>query len=57
MEDMIRHHARALREGERCVDRAYHSELVDLFEAIIEAQSAEIELMEEWLCGWYGMCS
>lgn len=56
MEDMIGHHSKALTEGERCLDRAYHGELIELCESIIEAQSAEIELMESWLCEWYGDC-
>lgn len=56
MEMMIEHHARAIREAERCVDRAYHPELEKLCEGIIATQSAEIEQMQEWLCEWYGRC-
>ena len=56
MEDMIRHHARAIRDGEHCLERAYHEQLIELCESIIEAQSEEIELMQAWLCEWYGEC-
>jgi uncharacterized protein (DUF305 family) len=56
MEMMIAHHAKAIREAERCVDRAYHPELEELCEGIIATQSAEIEQMQEWLCEWYGRC-
>ena len=56
MEMMIEHHAKAIREAERCVDRAYHPELEELCEDIIATQSAEIEQMQAWLCEWYGRC-
>ena len=56
MEMMIRHHRQAIREAERCVDRAYHDELMTLCQNIIETQSAEIEQMQTWLCEWYGIC-
>ena len=56
METMIRHHASAIREGSRCLERASHSELLDLCENIIVTQSMEIQLMRAWLCDWYGLC-
>ena len=56
MQMMIEHHEKAVREGETCLRRAYHPELIELCENIIEAQTAEIELMQEWLCAWYGIC-
>jgi uncharacterized protein (DUF305 family) len=56
MEMMIKHHAKAVKEGERCVERVYHEELRELCENIIATQTAEIELMESWLCEWYGNC-
>ena len=56
MESMIRHHRKAITEGEQCLRRAYHPELLELCENIIEAQSAEIAQMEEWLCQWYARC-
>lgn len=56
MEMLIRHHRMAITEAEKCVDRAYHGELRDLCQGIIEAQSAEIAQLETWLCQWYGRC-
>ena len=56
MEMMIRHHRQAIKEGETCLDRGYHPELLGLCQNIIETQSAEIEQMQAWLCEWYGIC-
>jgi uncharacterized protein (DUF305 family) len=53
---MIRHHEGAIREGSKCIDRAYHPELIELCENIVQAQAEEIAVMEDWLCEWYGMC-
>lgn len=53
LEMMIRHHRMAVREGVRCIDRAYHEDLVELCEDIVETQTAEIELMRDWLSEWY----
>ena len=56
MQTMIRHHKGAIREASHCLDRAYHDDLVELCEAIIEVQLMEIQLMQDWLCDWYGIC-
>jgi uncharacterized protein (DUF305 family) len=56
MEMMIKHHAKAVKEGEQCVNRVFHDELRDLCENIIATQTAEIELMQSWLCEWYDIC-
>jgi len=56
MESMIKHHRKAIREGEVCLDRAYHDDLESLCQNIIATQSAEIAQMEEWLCEWYDRC-
>lgn len=53
---MTRHHRQAVREGEMCVDRAYHGELVDLCQDIITSQTAQIDQMQQWLCDWYDRC-
>lgn len=53
---MIKHHRGAIKEGEKCLDRAYHTELLDLCQNIIDTQSQEIETMQIWLCEWYGIC-
>jgi len=56
MESMIDHHRTAIREGEQCLPRAEHPELLELCRNIVETQSAEIAQMEQWLCEWYGRC-
>lgn len=56
MEMMIKHHRGAIKEGQKCLDRAYHPELLDLCQNIIDTQSPEIETMQAWLCEWYGIC-
>jgi uncharacterized protein (DUF305 family) len=56
MEMMIEHHEGAIKAAEGCLKKAYHTELLELCEGIIEAQQAEIEQMETWLCEWYSIC-
>lgn len=56
MERMIRHHAKAVKEGEHCLDKAYHAELKTLCANIIATQREEIAIMQAWLCAWYGIC-
>lgn len=56
MERMIRHHAGAVREGMRCMDRAYHEELLTLCHHMVEMQLQEIDLMQTWLCEWFKIC-
>lgn len=56
MQMLIEHHERAIREAEDCLQRAYHRQLRGLCENIIEAQSAEIEQLQTWLCEWYDLC-
>ena len=56
MEMMIKHHSKAVKEGEHCLDKAYHAELTQLCQNIIQTQTEEIALMQSWLCAWYGMC-
>jgi uncharacterized protein (DUF305 family) len=55
MEMMIRHHEGAIKDASKCLQKAYHEELLSMCEAIIEAQQAEIEQMEAWLSEWYGL--
>lgn len=57
MEMMIKHHEKAVREGRQCMAKAYHAELRALCENIVATQSAEIALMQSWLCDWYGECA
>ena len=56
MEMMIKHHAKAVKEGEHCLDKAYHAELKQLCQNIVETQTQEIALMQSWLCAWYSIC-
>lgn len=56
MKRMISHHAKAIREAENCLEEAYHLELISMCQNIIETQSQEIQLMQTWLCNWYGVC-
>jgi uncharacterized protein (DUF305 family) len=56
MRQMIRHHRGAIVEASHCLNRAYHDELLTLCANIIEAQLAEIRMMQSWLCSWYGLC-
>jgi len=56
MESMIKHHRKAIREGETCLREAYHDDLIGLCENIIATQSAEIAQMQQWLCQWYDRC-
>ena len=56
MEMMIKHHTKAVKEGGHCLERAYHEELRELCENIIETQLREIAIMQQWLCEWYGIC-
>lgn len=56
MEMMIKHHRGAVKEGERCTDKAYHAPLIELCENIVVTQATEIVTLEQWLCAWYGRC-
>ena len=53
---MIKHHLKAIKESEKCLDRAYHPELLSLCQNIIVTQTQEIAQMQTWLCEWYGIC-
>lgn len=55
MQMMIEHHEKAVREGERCVERAYHPELIQLCQNIVQTQTEEIQTMQTWLSEWYGV--
>ena len=56
MEMMIKHHSKAVKEAEQCLERAEHSEMRSLCQNIITTQTAEIQQLETWLCQWYGEC-
>ena len=56
MEMMIKHHSKAIKEGQTCERRAFHAELRQLCQNIISTQSQEISQMRNWLCVWYSIC-
>jgi len=56
MQMMIKHHLCALKEGEKCLKKAYHPELLSLYQNIIVTQTQEIGQMQTCLCEWYGIC-
>lgn len=53
---MIKHHAKAVKEATKCLELAYHPELLALCTDIIETQAREIQQMRSWLCQWCGIC-
>jgi uncharacterized protein (DUF305 family) len=55
MEEMIKHHEAAVRGGGQCIERAYHPELVQLCQNIVQTQTEEIQTMQTWLSQWYGI--
>jgi uncharacterized protein (DUF305 family) len=55
MEHMIEHHMGAIKASEKLMKHAYHQDLLDMAEDIIEAQSDEIEMMQMWLEDWHGV--
>lgn len=57
LEDMIVHHAGALQPARQCQGKAFHDELASLCRDIVRVQVAEIELMRQWLCDWFGECN
>ena len=57
MKRMIRHHWKATVRASKCVDRAYHPELVETCENVVMTQTEEIRQMQTWLCAWYDICN
>ncbi|MBI2009833.1 MAG: DUF305 domain-containing protein [Candidatus Chisholmbacteria bacterium] len=53
IENMIEHHEGAIEMAELIPARTERPELVQLGEAIISAQSEEIEMMQGWLRDWF----
>ena len=43
MEMLIKHHEKAIKEAQSCVEKAFHPELISLCQNIIASQSAEIQ--------------
>jgi uncharacterized protein (DUF305 family) len=57
LNQMIRHHTRAVRSTRQCVARAIHPQLITLCVSIAQEQTGEIGQMKSWLCLWYSDCN
>jgi uncharacterized protein (DUF305 family) len=55
LEGMIDHHQMALDMANHCLGRASTAEVRAICEAVIAAQTPEIEQMQAWLAAWYGI--
>lgn len=55
LEGMIDHHQMALDMANDCLDKVETQAVSTLCQNVIDAQSAEIELMQSWLLDWYGI--
>lgn len=55
LQGMIDHHQMALDMANDCLDKAQSASVIQVCQAVIEAQSAEIEQMRGWLLDWYGI--
>jgi uncharacterized protein (DUF305 family) len=55
LEGMIDHHQMALDMANHCLTRASSEEVLALCQAVIAAQTPEIEQMQAWLRDWYSI--
>jgi uncharacterized protein (DUF305 family) len=55
IEAMISHHQGALAMAEMALEMSERAEIRTLAEAIIVAQTVEIEMMQGWLAEWFGV--
>jgi uncharacterized protein (DUF305 family) len=55
MTGMVEHHVMAIEMADVCLDNAVHVELRAMCQNIIATQSEELETMQSWLQGWYGV--
>jgi uncharacterized protein (DUF305 family) len=53
LEGMIDHHQMALDMANDCLKKAKSESVLALCQAVIDAQSAEIKTMQDWLLSWY----
>lgn len=56
MDIMIKHNRQVIRVSDKCLERAYHPELLKLCRNIAATQTMQIEKMQSWLCDWYLAC-
>lgn len=55
MEGMIDHHQMALDMANDCLAKATSEDLKTICQSIIDAQTAEIAQLQEWLLNWYNV--
>lgn len=55
LSEMIVHHQGAVVMAEAALKNAKHAEIKSMAEAIISAQTNEIQQMQEWQKNWYGI--
>lgn len=54
LSEMIMHHEGAVQMAEAALGNAKHEEIKAMANAIISAQTTEIQQMEDWQRSWYG---
>jgi uncharacterized protein (DUF305 family) len=54
LSEMIMHHEGAVEMAEAALKNAKHQEIKDMANAIISAQTTEINQMKDWQNSWYG---
>lgn len=55
MEGMADHHQMALDMAQDCLPKAATDTVRTVCQAVIDAQTPEIEMLRSWLLGWYGI--
>lgn len=55
LEGMIDHHQMALDMALDCLEKASSAAVLEICQAVITAQTPEIELMQAWLAEWYNI--
>lgn len=55
LQGMSDHHQMALDMAEICLEKAYNEDVRAICQAVIDAQTPEIEQMQMWLLDWYNI--
>jgi uncharacterized protein (DUF305 family) len=55
LEGMIDHHQMAINMAQDCLEKAETDTVITTCQSVIDAQSAEIEIMRSWLLAWYSI--
>jgi uncharacterized protein (DUF305 family) len=56
MDVMVRHSRQVIRLTDKCLERAYHPELLSLCRNIAATQTTQIQKLQSWLCEWWLVC-